>query len=173
LTDIDYNEHMRKMLLVLVFILNLSLSLADTKVWFSPNGGVRQQLIHLIQQTTENIDVAIYSFTSKELALSLIAAEKSGRRVRLIADKRQSKGQGSVITMLSAFVDVKILPLHNSRGIMHHKFMLVGDRYLATGSYNWSVNAERYNNENMMIMTDTNIIREFRKEFKKMWNSEN
>ncbi len=154
---------------ILAFIVLASISLA-ANVWFSPNGGARQEIINLIQNTTGNIDVAIYSFTSKEIALSLVAAKKSGRRVRVIADRRQSRGRSSVIDWLMDQMKVKILPVTNTRGIMHHKFMIVNNLYLVTGSYNWSANAEFYNNENMMILTNKELIRRFKEEYNKMWD---
>ncbi|OGI07471.1 MAG: hypothetical protein A2Y40_06090 [Candidatus Margulisbacteria bacterium GWF2_35_9] len=160
-------------MLIFFILFQISLASGEMEVWFSPNGGARQQIVHLIQQTTENIDVAIYSFTSKELALSLLAAKESGRKIRLIADNRQSKGQGSVIGWLSEQIETKRLPAGNGRGIMHHKFMIIGDKYLVTGSYNWSENAELYNYENMMILTDKKTITKFKNEFNKMWNVKN
>ncbi len=140
-----------------------------SQVFFSPNGGARAEIVQLIQQTTPSIDIAIYSFTSKELGLAVAAAAKSGRKVRVLADRDQNKGKPSVIPWISAYMEVRILPEPGVRGIMHDKFMLIGNRILTTGSYNWTNNAEYFNQENLMVITDTEMIKAYHREFEKLW----
>ncbi len=145
----------------------------STQVFFSPNGGARAELVRLIQQSSANIDIAIYSFTSKELGLAVSAAAKSGRKVRVLADRDQNKGKSSVIPWISKYVEVRILPEPGVRGIMHDKFMLIGSRILTTGSYNWTNNAEYFNQENLLVITDTEMIKAYHREFEKLWSQAN
>ncbi|WP_022822755.1 phospholipase D-like domain-containing protein [Hymenobacter norwichensis] len=49
--------------------------------------------------------------------------------------------------------------------IMHHKFCIIDDKRVITGSYNWTVKARRYNKENIVCIDDEEIISEFSKEF--------
>ncbi len=156
---------MWKRLIITLTILQFSFS----AVCFSPNGGAREALLRLMQTTTQSIDVAIYSFTSKELALGLIAASQGGRTVRVIMDRSQLSGKNSVAPWLAKYLELRILPNAQARGIMHHKFMLIGDKYLTTGSYNWTNNAEFFNYENMFILKDKETIAAFKTEFGKMW----
>ncbi|MDD5456734.1 MAG: phospholipase D-like domain-containing protein [Candidatus Margulisbacteria bacterium] len=141
----------------------------SNQVFFSPHGNIRQELVRLIGKSTGNIDLAIYSFTSKELALSLLSAKQSGRKVRIIADRSQQNGTGSVIGWLTKYIEVRILPAHQERCLMHDKFMVIGDKYLTTGSYNWTSNAELFNYENLIILTDKETIQQFSNEFNKLW----
>ena len=56
---------------------------------------------------------------------------------------------------------------------MHHKFMIVDDEELITGSYNWSDTAEEKNYENIIHYFGRNVkevIADFRKEFDKLWD---
>lgn len=138
-------------------------------VYFSPNGGARQALVELISSTTADIDIAMYSFTSKELGLAIAGATQKGRRVRIVADNGQAAGRSSVLGWLSRYAQVRLMHEEGERGMMHHKFMMIGDRYLTTGSYNWSINAEKFNNENLLILTDSALISEFRREFGRLW----
>ena len=56
-------------------------------------------------------------------------------------------------------------------GIMHHKFSIIDGSTLITGSYNWTHSAEDLNDENILIIKDEeNIIKEYEKEFIKIWN---
>ncbi|MDD4526503.1 MAG: phospholipase D-like domain-containing protein [Candidatus Margulisbacteria bacterium] len=153
----------------IILIILVSSLLFASQVFFSPDGGTREQLIKLIQSTTGNVDIAIYSFTSKELALALLSEQKKGRKIRLIADRGQGEGKYSVLSLLRASIPVKYLPVTNNRGMMHNKFMIINNKHLVTGSYNWSTNAEKYNYENCLILEEKALISKFSTEFNKLW----
>lgn len=153
---------------IFLFLLSFTFSFSN-QVFFSPDGGTREQLITLIQTTTGNIDIAIYSFTSKELAMALLAEQNKGRTIRVVADRGQGEGKYSILGLLRKNIPVKYLPVTNNRGMMHNKFMIINDKHLVTGSYNWSTNAEKYNYENCLILEDSQLIRKFSLEFDKLW----
>ncbi len=52
---------------------------------------------------------------------------------------------------------------------MHHKFYIIDDKIISTGSYNWTKSAEKYNHENI-IRTKNNLylVNEFEKTFKRL-----
>jgi len=52
---------------------------------------------------------------------------------------------------------------------MHHKFMVVDDRSLLTGSYNWTRSAAMYNHENILHTEEGGVVRTFLKEFSQLW----
>lgn len=51
---------------------------------------------------------------------------------------------------------------------MHHKYMIVDDETLYTGSYNWSANAEFNSFENIMVIKEYSVISDFKDNFYKM-----
>lgn len=50
-------------------------------------------------------------------------------------------------------------------GLMHHKFCIIDDKTLITGSYNWTTKARYYNKENIIIIEDEKIVKEFLKQY--------
>lgn len=72
----------------------------------------------------------------------------------------------------------------SSGGLLHHKTMILDDKTLITGSYNYSLNARDKNRELMIQTNNQYIVSEFKKEFlrvysqskkisaKKDWNQE-
>ena len=55
---------------------------------------------------------------------------------------------------------------------MHHKYLLIDGRYVATGSYNYSDNAERSTMENLVILDGAvfpGIVRAFEDNFELLW----
>ena len=52
---------------------------------------------------------------------------------------------------------------------MHHKFIIVDNIMLFTGSYNFTNDAERNNYENVIKTDIPEIVAAYREEFKRVW----
>jgi len=52
---------------------------------------------------------------------------------------------------------------------MHHKFVLIDDRMVAFGSFNWTSQAVTGNNESVLMTEDPTIVRPFIGEFQRIW----
>ena len=145
-------------------------ALAEPDVYFSPNGGIRDRLLRAINHTKATIDLAIFDFTSGELAGALLVAKDRGVTIRIVADARQAQGKHSEIpVLLEKGVKVR-LARGNGRGIMHHKFAIFDGRLLVTGSYNWTDSAERFNRENLIILDEPAIVQRYQVSFEGLFN---
>lgn len=175
----------RLLTILLVFAIGIGLGVAITyhptplippalykaTPYFSPNGGVSSNIINAINNTKSSIDLAIFDLTSEDIAASLEKAKSRGVKIRIVADSRQAKGAHSDITGLTREgLNIKITH-GEGRGIMHNKFAIFDGKLMVTGSYNWTNNAERFNYENAIFITDSNVIGAYQKEFDKMWKS--
>ena len=146
-------------------------ALYKAETYFSPNGGVASNIIKAINNTKSSIDLAIFDLTSNDIASVLEQAQKRGVKIRIIADSRQAKGAYSAITELAREqVDIKITH-GEGRGIMHNKFAIFDSKSMVTGSYNWTNNAERFNYENAVFITDPNVIIQYQKDFDNIWQN--
>ena len=146
-------------------------ALYKAETYFSPNGGVASNIIKAINNTKSSIDLAIFDLTSNDIASVLEQAQKRGVKIRIIADSRQAKGAYSAITELAREqVDIKITH-GEGRGIMHNKFAIFDTKLMVTGSYNWTNNAERFNYENAIFITDPNVIKQYQKYFDRIWST--
>ena len=147
-------EALRKgKILILTFMLGLFLffyspSLAEIKVFFSPEGGIAEEIIKQINNAQEYIDIAIYSFTYEPIAKAIVRAEKRGVKIRILMDKSQSEGKYSKYGFL---LDNDIAVIQDRHaGIMHNKIAIIDGKVLFTGSYNWTKSAEERNEENLL-----------------------
>lgn len=139
------------------------------EVYFSPGDRIESRIIKAIDNARVSIDLAIYSFTSKEIKSSLEWAQRRGVKIRIIADSKQAEGKYSVIhSLYSAGFNVKIIH-GKSRGIMHNKFAVFDRNILLTGSYNWTKGAESFNYENAIFLSDPEIIKQYQDEFDDIW----
>ena len=52
---------------------------------------------------------------------------------------------------------------------MHHKFAVVDNRLLITGSLNWTRTAVQSNMENILVTEEPDLVQPFVKEFQRLW----
>jgi len=52
---------------------------------------------------------------------------------------------------------------------MHNKVIVVDERFVITGSFNFSTNAEESNDENVIIIDNPEIARLYMQDFERVW----
>ena len=137
-------------------------------LYFSPKGGCEEQIIYWIDKANSSIHVLIYSFTLDSISNALINAYSRGIEVEVLFEK-------SEISQYSEYQKLKSIGISvrndtNSK-LMHNKIMIVDNLIIATGSYNWSANAEESNNENMIVIRSPDIANTYEEEFTNIWNN--
>lgn len=145
---------------------------------FSPTGKCSSHIAREIAQARSEILVAVYAFTSDELAWALIQARQRGVKVQVVLDhefdgaNESSKGtllerQGIAVRRTSG---LNTGNPQRGPGIMHQKFAVIDRRVVLAGSYNWTVSADQFNDENLLLFRDAGALAEdFRKEFFRLW----
>lgn len=76
----------------------------------------------------------------------------------------------SNIKIKAKYFDLR--PLKSIQKQMHHKYMIIDNQYLVTGSFNWSFSAEFKHIENLLILQKTHyphVVEKFQFDFKKLW----
>ena len=157
---------------LIIIILTLSLflsSLAKTEVYFSLSDNPQKAIIKNINQAEAFINIAMYVFTDKQIALSLINAQKRGVKVRVYLDKSQIDSKYSQShSLVQKGIKTRI---SSNNYIMHNKFAIIDNRLLLTGSYNWTFSANNRNDENLLIIDDPEIIEIFQNQFINLWTN--
>src|SRR5712664_955289 len=92
--------------------------------FFSPKGGIEQEILTRIGGAMEIIEIAAYAFTNENIAKALIDAIKRGVKVSLVMDRSKTKGsQASVHDELEKAGTIKTVDFstwrHNARQIHH------------------------------------------------------
>jgi phosphatidylserine/phosphatidylglycerophosphate/cardiolipin synthase-like enzyme len=145
---------------------------------FSPQGKCSAHILREIDQAKKELLVAVYAFTSDELAQALVQAKKRGVAVQVVVDREfdqaneRSKGK---------FFEAQKVPLRRiagskgkapekDAGLMHQKFAVIDRRIVFTGSYNWTYSADSLNDENLLLFRDAGpLAEEYRKAFMQLW----
>jgi phosphatidylserine/phosphatidylglycerophosphate/cardiolipin synthase-like enzyme len=140
----------------------------EIEVGFTPAGDAEGLIVRTIEGAKHDLLVAAYSFTNKQIAAALVAAQRRGVSVRVVLDKSQRGEKYTSATFLAhAGVSVRIDSMH---AIMHNKFMVIDGRVVETGSFNYTTAAARRNAENALVVTDNPVLaRQFADEWAKHW----
>src|SRR5947207_12053123 len=114
-------------------------------VHFSPKGGCTDVVVREIQHARKEILILAYSFTSKPIAQALLDARQRGVHVEIVLDRSNEQEAYSELRML---VDNGLVPLIDSHhAIAHNKVMVIDQKTLITGSFNFTHQAEVENAE--------------------------
>lgn len=132
------------------------------------NDGWLNKLLYLVEQADRSIKIAAFTFTSDRLRDALIKAHYYGIDVKVVMERRNANGLGSEYNALKeAGIDIK---LDENKGNMHHKFMIIDDDIVEFGSYNYGKNANDKNDENILIIYNSEVARKFSEEFDRIYN---
>jgi phosphatidylserine/phosphatidylglycerophosphate/cardiolipin synthase-like enzyme len=134
------------------------------RVYFSPNGGCTDAILIEINQAKTEILLQAYSFTSKPIAQALIRAKQRGVRISAVLDKSNRSQKYSAATFLKN-MGIPVL-IDDKHAIAHNKIMIIDNRVVITGSFNFTMAAENKNAENLLILDDLpDLTRAYRENF--------
>ena len=156
-------------ILVLSGVLQSSSIFAETEVLFSPEQSIQEALLKEIESAQSTIDLAVREITSQNLTQALVRAKGRGVRVRVIADSKQAKMKSSKITsLIHEGISVKVLK-GKDHGVMNHRFVIFDGKKAVTGSFDWSEASEKWNDEDILILSETEVVMSYQKEFERLW----
>jgi len=147
--------------------LEQQLNLKVLSVYFSPRGDCEEQLLYWINRANRSIHILIYSFTLDSVSDALIKAHSRGVDVKVVFEKGQITKYSEYQKLKAAGISVRN---DTNPKLMHDKVMIIDGIILITGSYNYSMSAEKYNNENIIIILSDSIASIYEEEFEKIWN---
>ena len=128
----------------------------EVVTYFSPGGDTISPLVKEIKSAEQSIHFMAFSFTHDALGSAMRDRFKSGIDVRGVFEERQANNEYSEYeAMKKAGLSVV---LDKKRGAMHHKVIVIDRETVITGSYNFSKNAEKRNNENLLIIKGNSEI---------------
>lgn len=141
----------------------------QVEVYFSPDDDVEDRIVEVLRGAEKSIDFMVYTFTSDVLSETMLARARAGVEVRGVIERDQASNPGSDYERFrQAGLDVH---LDSNLRNMHHKVIIIDDSIVVTGSYNFSRNAEEHNDENVLILYDVRVCKEYLLEFKRIFEN--
>ena len=136
----------------------------------------------------KTIDLALFVFSAQQLTNILAKQISAGVQLRLLADPGfASRSFSEVLDLLGLALPDRFCKLETGnqplakplKGIgtpglargdkLHHKFAVIDNRKVITGSFNWSPSAAHTNDETLLVIESPQLAAHFTREMDRMW----
>ena len=136
--------------------------------YFSPQDNtVEKALVPLIENAQSYIYLPVFVITHKKLTQALIDAKNRGVDVKIILDATSVRSNHTTHEILrEAGIPLKT---ENYAGKVHNKSMIIDDKYVITGSMNFSNSGENRNDENCLVIENSDLAKFYKGWFEFIW----
>jgi len=144
---------------------------ATIEAVFSREDSLAEVVEDHIRSANHSIRAAVYRFNSRRIARALGEAHRKGIRVCLVIDNGRYDGSRATQELLAkAPYPFRLAQgRHGESSKMHHKFIVLDEWAVLTGSYNWTYASEEKNYDNLLILREPSLIQAHRREFEELW----
>lgn len=148
---------------------NILLGDSIASVYFSPTDkGIINAVIPLINNAKNYIYIPTFIITHKKMTQALINAKNRGIDIKIILDA--TNAMNSYSTHESLRKEGILVKTENFAGKMHSKNIIIDDMYVLIGSMNFSKSGENKNDENFIIIENSEIAKYYKNFFMYVWN---
>ena len=139
------------------------------EVLFASEGNVIQRVVDEVMAADRDIRFMTFVFSSDSTAEAILQrAQEEDITIQGIFENRNSTADWSHLpTLFCAGLPVR---QDTNSFILHHKVFIIDDDTVVTGSFNFSGNASRNNDENLLIIKNKDIAGLYLAEFERLWN---
>lgn len=129
------------------------------------NEEIFKQLQNHLTYARKSLKIAVSWFTNYSLFKQLKQMANDGIKIQMIINNDLINNGGYCLNFNELIINENVeLSLVEYPHLLHHKFVIIDDDLLITGSYNWTRFSGK-NYENMVIINDEVIIEQFSNEF--------
>ncbi|NJL91699.1 MAG: competence protein ComE, partial [Coleofasciculaceae cyanobacterium SM2_1_6] len=167
-------------------IVTLQFSPSSRKIpWQQSSNGLIDQTL---AQATQSARLALFVFSEQNLANTLQQLHRAGGQIQVLIDSQFAyRPYSEGLDLLGVAVadeqcryeagNAPWQPSIDSVGtprlppgdVLHHKFGLVDDQVVITGSHNWSAAANQTNDETLLVIKNPVVAAHFRREFDRLY----
>jgi phospholipase D len=135
---------------------------------FTPPSGCGTLIAQEIARARESIYVQAYGLTSGIIVNQLIQAKNRGVKVQVLLDKSNVSDKWSkMMDLVNANVSVRI---DKVSGIAHNKVIIIDEQKVITGSFNFTNAADKRNAENVIIINNKSVAKEYLNNWQDRYN---
>jgi len=136
-------------------------------VLFAAEDRVAIRLAELVAQAESQIRFMAFAFTHAEIGETMLYRAENGVDVQGLFETIGSETDYSMMGRMHC-ANVAVRQDGNPQ-IMHHKVMIIDERIVVTGSFNFSENADKSNDENLLVIDNSDIATYYLEEFDRRW----
>ena len=129
------------------------------------NEEILKQLQNYLTYARKSLKIAVSWFTNFSLFKQIKQMANDGIKIQIIINNDLINNGGYCLNLDELIESKNVeLSLVEYPHLLHHKFVIIDDDLLITGSYNWTRFSGK-NYENMVVIKDEEIIEQFSNEF--------
>jgi phosphatidylserine/phosphatidylglycerophosphate/cardiolipin synthase-like enzyme len=140
----------------------------DINAYFSPEDNVERIILKRLSKAKSSIHFMAFAFTSDHIGEMMIKMFKQGVPVYGLFERKGTKDSHSEYTKMK--LEGLAVKIDHNRNLMHHKVIIIDEYRVITGSYNFSRNAKKFNDENILIIDNRDIAAEYTAEFNRLYH---
>ena len=131
---------------------------------FSPQRNCGGMIVGELNNAQSTIHIMAYGFTSKEIAAALVRAKKRGVHVEVLLDRKFNHNDKYSAADFTAHMGIPVY-LDAAHKTMHNKTMIIDEKLVITGSYNFTKSANYDNAENLLIIRSEELAADYLKNY--------
>jgi len=139
---------------------------------FSRSTSGAEVIEELIRAATISIAAALYRLANPRLVAALGEAARRGVSIRLCLNDNDhyEENRAAQAALATSGIAYRLLQGKAGNGSkMHHKFVVLDGQTVATGSYNWTMESEERNYENLILLRAPELAIAYLREFEALW----
>ncbi len=155
-----------------------------TQLWSQSSNGL---ISKTLSTATHTVDMALFDFSEQRLASILEKGHQQGVQVRALIDSRFAyRDYSEGLDMLGVALSKKCKYEANNRpwqnpistmgvpqlpkgDVLHHKFGIIDEQTVITGSHNWSEAANSNNDETLLVINSPMVAAHFQRQFGRLY----
>jgi mitochondrial cardiolipin hydrolase len=144
----------------------------QVEVIFTRSRSGAEALEELISSSKVSVLAALYRLANARLVSALGAARQRGVLARLCLNfnDHYDENRAAQDMLRRHSIAFRLLGGRTGTGSkMHHKFVVVDGRAVAVGSYNWTLESEQSNYENLLLLRSPLVAAAYSDEFEALW----
>lgn len=142
--------------------------------------GIDNSVVPVLDAAKQSIDVTSFDLNLPDVVTSLVNAKKRGVTVRVVVDEKNGtqeldadsanglKADFNAVTTLQN-AGIPVVDGGRSNGLMHDKIMIIDGVTLFMGSWNMSYNDTFRNNNNLLEITNAQLIANYKAKFNELF----
>jgi len=123
--------------------------------------GIAKKVLTNLANSKTDVKIAVEWFTNPVFYKTLIKLNENGVKIELIVSDDKMNFTHPKINF-QKLIDLGIkIRVSQSPNLMHNNFCVIDERLVVTGTYSWTLRAELYNFENIIVSNDKELINDY------------
>ncbi len=143
--------------------------LGKKMIRFSPEEDCFDFLLNELSRAEKSVYIAMYAFSDNRIAHYLKILSSKGVQISILVDKDWN--MSSIYSDIDDMARYACVRLDTCDDLLHEKFVVIDEKVVMTGSYNYTASAQTRNDEFIYKTTDKSVVQQFTQHFLNLWKA--